>query len=131
MNIWILLAGLNGTLAVAAGAYGWHALGDTPDIRAVFMMGSQYQMWHALALVGVGLLIRPLERRVLRRALHTAGAFFQAGILLFSGTLYCFGGLSMVPIEGAAPFGGGLLMLAWLILGGFGARVGLQAAKSA
>lgn len=118
MNIWIFLAGLNAALAVAAGAYGWHALGDTPEIRDIFMMGSQYQMWHALAMLGVGLMVA----RQTSKALHLSGALFQAGIVLFSGTLYSFGGLSLVPIEGAAPFGGGLLMAAWLILGIVGGR---------
>ena len=118
MNIWILLAGLNAALAVGAGAYGWHALGDTPEIRDIFMMGSQYQMWHALGMMGVGL----MTYRTPARALHVAGACLQTGIVLFSGTLYSFGGLSIVPIEGAAPFDGGLLMLGWLILGVVGGR---------
>jgi len=119
MNIWILLCGVNAAIAIAAGAYGWHALGDTPDIRDVFMMGSQYQMWHALALLGVGLLT--LHRP--SRALTMAGVCFQVGIILFAGTLYCFGAFMFVPVTGAAPVGGGLLMLGWLILGIQGARV--------
>jgi len=118
MNIWIFLAGLNAALAVAGGAYGWHALGSTPDIRDIFMMGSQYQMWHALGMMGVGLMIAQQTSK----ALHLVGGLFQVGILLFSGTLYSFGGLSLVPIEGAAPFGGGLLVAAWLILGIVGSR---------
>jgi len=118
MNIWILLAGVNAALAVGAGAYGWHALGDTPDIRDIFMMGSQYQMWHALGMLAVGLVIH----RTPSRALHLAGVDFQLGIILFSGTLYSFGGLSIVPIEGAAPLGGGLMILGWLILGVVGGR---------
>jgi len=118
MNIWIFLAGLNAAMAVAGGAYGWHALGGTPDIRDIFMMGSQYQMWHALGMMGVGLMIAQQTSK----ALHLAGGLFQVGILLFSGTLYSFGGLSLVPIEGAAPFGGGLLVTAWLILGIVGSR---------
>jgi len=117
MNIWILLAGLNAALAVAAGAYGWHSLAETPDIRDIFMMGSQYQMWHALGLMGVGLMVRSAASALATKALHVAGAFFQLGIFLFSGTLYSFGELMIVPVEGAAPFGGGLLMAAWLILG--------------
>jgi len=118
MNIWILLAGLNGAIAVGMGAYGWHALGDTPEIRDIFMMGSQYQMWHGIALLGVGLLVNQGPNR----SLSIAGGMFQAGIILFAGTLYSFGGLMIVPVEGAAPFGGGLLILAWLILGVQGAR---------
>lgn len=118
MNIWILLGGLNAALAVGAGAYGWHALGATPDIRDIFMMGSQYQMWHAIALVAVGLVLSHGPSK----ALTGAGICFQAGIVLFSGTLYSFGGLSLIPVTGAAPFGGGLLMLGWLLLGVQGAK---------
>ena len=118
MNIWIFLGGINAALAVGAGAYGWHALGDTPDIRDVFMMGSQYQMWHGLGLLAVGLLTNAAPSRWLA----IAGACFQVGIVLFSGTLYCFATLHFVPVEGAAPLGGGLFMLGWLLLAVQGAR---------
>ncbi|MCW8915150.1 MAG: DUF423 domain-containing protein [Magnetovibrio sp.] len=117
MNIWLLLAGMNATLAIAAGAYGWHSLGDTPDIRDIFMMGSQYQMWHALALVGVGLMIHNTATPMATKALHTAGIGFQLGIFLFSGTLYSFGEFMIIPVEGAAPIGGFFLMAAWMIMG--------------
>ncbi|MBL4615704.1 MAG: DUF423 domain-containing protein, partial [Magnetovibrio sp.] len=78
----------------------------------------QYQMWHGLALLGIGL----MTVRVPGKALPIAGMLFQAGIVLFSGTLYSFGALSMVPFEGAAPVGGGLLIIGWLILAIAGAR---------
>lgn len=113
MNIWILLGGVNAAMSVAAGAYGWHGLeGDT-----FFMMGSQYQMWHALGMIAVGLLLNARPSRFL----NTAGWCFQIGIALFSGTLYVAGAFEVLA-SGAAPFGGMLLILGWLTLGVAGAR---------
>lgn len=118
MNIWTLLGGLNAALAVGAGAYGWHALGHMPEVRDIFMMGSQYQMWHALALIAVGL----LTDRAPSKVLSAAGLCFFGGIVLFSGTLYSFGEFAIIPVEGAAPFGGGLMIAGWLLLAVKGAR---------
>ncbi len=54
MRLWLFVAGLNGTLAVMAGAYGWHWLEAADSgLRDIFMMAVQYQMWHALALLAV------------------------------------------------------------------------------
>ncbi|MDH3335195.1 MAG: DUF423 domain-containing protein [Rhodospirillaceae bacterium] len=111
MKILLALAGLNAAISIGLGAYGWHNLGDVPDIRSVFMMGSQYQMWHALGLLGVALL---LNAGGPKRALLAIGAMFQVGVILFSGTLYAFGLINTIPVSGAAPVGGGVLILAWL-----------------
>jgi len=119
MKILLALAGLNAAISIGLGAYGWHNLGDVPDIRSVFMMGSQYQMWHALGLLGLALL---LNAGGPKRALLIIGAMFQAGIILFSGTLYAFGLINIIPVSGAAPMGGGVLILAWLWLAWVGAR---------
>lgn len=122
MKILVILAGINGAMAIGAGAYGWHSLGDTPDIRDVFMMGSQYQMWHAIALLGTGLLASLHADGAGSRLALIAGGLFQTGIVLFCGTLYAFGTLNIVPVEGAAPVGGWMLMGGWLALSVFGAR---------
>ena len=111
-NIWILLGGLNAGLAVAAGAYGWHALANDD----MFMMASQYQMWHALGMLGTGLMIHAATSRRAAQALHAAGVLFMAGIILFCGTLYTFGQFGTIPVEGAAPIGGVTMMAAWVIL---------------
>lgn len=114
MKIILFLAGLNGAMAIGLGAYGWHNLGDMPDIRDIFMMGSQYQMWHGLALLGTAIL---LNAGGPKRLLIGVSGLFQVGIILFSGTLYAFGLLNIIPAEGAAPLGGIMLMLGWLLLG--------------
>ena len=77
---------------------------------------------HALGMLGVGILLNLGPSRAPSRALTIAGASFQVGIVLFSGTLYSFGQFMIVPVEGAAPLGGGLMILGWLLLGVQGAR---------
>ena len=111
MGVWLFLGGLNGLLAVAAGAYGWHLLGGDE----MFSMGAHYHMYHALVLLAVGWLasIRPGREA-------WAGASFTLGILLFSGSLYALALTGSVPLAGAAPVGGALLMLGWLVIGAIG-----------
>ena len=121
MKIVIILAGLNAAISVGMGAYGWHNLGGVPEIREVFMMGSRYQMWHALALLGTGLLGATARDGSGKIILLLAAGCFQVGIISFSGTLYAFGLINIVPLSGAAPIGGGLLILGWLLIAGFGA----------
>jgi len=70
---------------------------------------------HALALVAVAWLASTRSGRALV-PVHVAGAAFTLGIVLFSGTLYCFGLFALIPVEGAAPVGGGLLLIGWLTL---------------
>lgn len=109
---WAAVGGVNGCVAVLAGAYGWHSLAADEGGRLVFMMAVQYQMWHALALLGVAWLARARPSL----AAHLAGALFTAGIVLFAGGLYWYGLFGDVPVRGAAPAGGLLLAAGWLAL---------------
>ena len=110
------LGALSALIAVAAGAFGAHALRDrlAPDLLAVFETGARYQMFHALALILVGLVLDRSDTRAVR----ASGWLFVAGTLLFSGSLYALalsgvGGLGAVtPLGGAAWIVGGAL-LAW------------------
>ena len=115
MALWLFLGALNGLLSVAAGAYGWHRLGGDEGAQKMFEIGVQYQMGHALALLAVAWLASTRGGRALI-PVHVAGAAFTLGIFLFSGTLYAFGLFAVVPVEGAAPVGGALLIVGWLTL---------------
>ena len=105
-----LLAGL----AVAAGAFGAHALRDrlAPDMLAIFETGVRYQMYHALALVAVAW----ASVHWPESSATAAGWLFVAGIVLFSGTLYVLA-LSGVRWLGAiTPLGGFCFLGGWAVL---------------
>lgn len=114
MRTWLVLAAINGFVSVAAGAFGAHALKSrlSPDLLAIFETGARYEMYHALALLGVAWLttVRP-------GSLTTgAGIAFTVGIVLFSGSLYVLA-LSGIRAFGAVtPFGGLGFLTGWALL---------------
>jgi hypothetical protein len=69
---WIALGAVNAALAVAAGAFAAHGLRERLDARAleVFETGARYQMYHALAMIAVGLAVPGRHRAVQRLALR-------------------------------------------------------------
>lgn len=113
MRLWLALAGINGFLGVGAGAVGWHWL-DADDFgKQMFMTGAQYQMVHALALLGVAWLA---DRTGNTWAAKAPGILFTVGTVFFSGSLYLFGATGNLPFPGSAPIGGFALMAGWLSL---------------
>ena len=113
---WMVFAALNGAAAVGAGAYAAHGLAGDARAQELFRLAGQYQMWHALALIGVVVLAGPAQGAA-RLALRLAGWLFVAGIPLFSGTLYALATVGPLPVGMTAPLGGWSLMLGWLALG--------------
>ena len=111
----LLLAAFAGFTGVALGAFAAHGLKGrlTADYLAVFQTGTHYQLIHALALFGVGLLA--LQRP--GRLVNCAGALFALGIVLFSGSLYLLtlSGLGKLGI--ITPIGGLCFLVGWLCLG--------------
>lgn len=113
-RLFLTAGAISGGLAVAAGAFGAHALRDrlSPDLLAVWKTGAEYQLAHALALLAVGLLIA----RAPSAATATAGWLFLAGTVLFSGSLYALA-LTGVRVLGAVtPFGGVAFLGGWMAL---------------
>lgn len=114
-RLWLLLAALAGFTGVVLGAFAAHGLKSrlTGDYLAVFHTGSHYQMLHALALFGVGLLA--LQRP--SRLVNWAGGLFALGIALFSGSLYLLTLSGIGTLGIITPFGGLALLGGWLCLG--------------
>lgn len=114
---WLMLAALLGLFAVLAGAFGAHGLEGHLSAKwfEVYQTAVHYQMYHALAMLGVlalGPRIDPVWRR---RSL----AFFGVGTLLFSGSLYSLVLLHWRPLGVITPLGGICLLAGWgcLVLG--------------
>jgi uncharacterized membrane protein YgdD (TMEM256/DUF423 family) len=107
-------------IAVGAGAFGAHALRArlTPDLLAVWETAARYQMYHALALLGVAL----AASRWPQGGWGAPGGLFAAGIVIFSGSLYVLA-LSGVRWLGAiTPLGGLAFLAGWALLALAGAR---------
>lgn len=110
-----LLAGsLYGLLGVLLGAFGAHAMRArlSPDMLRVWETAVQYQFWHALALLAVGL----LAARLAGAWLNAAGIAFALGVLIFSGSLYALALTGMRVLGAITPFGGLLLIAGWVCL---------------
>ena len=116
MKAWLLIAAINGFLAVAAGAFAAHGLSARLDAHAlqIFETAARYHMYHALALGLTAFAIRDAAAG----AAATAAAFFLAGILLFSGSLYLLALTGQRSFAFVTPVGGicfliGCASLAW------------------
>ena len=103
-----------GFVAVAAGAFGAHALRArlSADLVGVFETAARYQMYHALALLAVAW----AASRWPGALPQWAGWLFVAGTVLFSGSLYALA-LSGVRWLGAiTPLGGAAFLAGWVCL---------------
>lgn len=113
MRVWLILGALFGFSGVAIGAFGAHGLKSLPaEALANYETAARYQMYHAFALLVVGLLLR--DRR--SRLLHVGGAAFLAGILIFSGSLYALSLTGMRTFGMITPVGGLGFLAGWLLL---------------
>lgn len=99
-------------LGVLFGAFGAHALKKilSPDMLAVFNTGVEYQFYHALGLLLVGL----IGFRIKSKWLNWSGILMIFGIIIFSGSLYALS-ISGIKILGAiTPIGGLAFVAGWI-----------------
>ena len=122
-RIFILIAAVSGLLSVMIGAFAAHGLKQTlsPDALHTVQIGVQYQLYHALALLAVGIYAQCSPAQ---KGLKLAGLGFILGAVLFSGSLYALALGAPRWLGPITPLGGLGFMLGWasLILGHWQAR---------
>lgn len=109
-RILVAAGAINAGIAVAAGAFAAHGLKSRLAARSleIFETGARYHMYHALAII--------LAALVATSGARTAGWLFQAGIVVFSGSLYALA-LTDIKILGAiTPIGGLAFLAGWVWL---------------
>lgn len=116
MRLFAMIGALSAGLAVAAGAFGAHALRAKVELRLleVFETGARYQMYHALALFAVAWLVGQGGRMV--GPASAAGWCFVAGTLLFSGSLYAMTFTGIRALGAITPLGGVGFIAGWVLL---------------
>jgi uncharacterized membrane protein YgdD (TMEM256/DUF423 family) len=119
MNIKIILvAAVLGVMAIVLGAFGAHGLKEliSPESKAIFEKGVEYQMYHALFLLFLG-----TTALVSDKAKNTILILVVSGVVFFSGSLYFLAcnvlfSFDFKKIGIITPIGGLLLIGAWITL---------------
>jgi len=114
VRLWLVIAALNGALAVAFGAFAAHGLSQQLDAHAlgIFEAGARYHMYHALAM---GLAALAMQGKAARTATWSA-ALFLGGIVLFSGSLYALAITGERVFAFVTPVGGVSFLAGWVLL---------------
>lgn len=101
-------------LAVAAGAFGAHALRGqiSVDLLGTFETAARYHMYHALGLLAVAW----AATRWPGSLTVAAGWLFVAGTILFSGSLYALSLTGLRWLGAITPLGGVAFLAGWLCL---------------
>jgi len=103
-NPLVAAGAINAAIAVGTGAFAAHSLRGRLEPRAleIFDTAARYQMVHALAMIAAALLVA-----------RGPGWVFQAGIVLFSGSLYVLALTDAKAIGAVTPIGGIAFLVGW------------------
>ena len=113
-RLFFCLGAISAFLAVAAGAFGAHALRArlAPELLAVFETAARYQMYHALGLVAAAWAVARWPGALPQ----WAGWLFVAGTVLFSGSLYGLALSGARWLGAITPLGGAAFLAGWICL---------------
>jgi uncharacterized membrane protein YgdD (TMEM256/DUF423 family) len=106
-------------LSVAFGAFGAHGLKGllSDSMMRNYETGVQYQMFHSLGLILIGMLILLWDKDSRSSAwLNRAGWLLLAGIVLFSGSLYTMALTGKTWLGAITPIGGVSFIAGWAVL---------------
>lgn len=111
IKFWLIAAAASGFLTVALGAFGAHSLKNILSEygKSVYEKAVLYQMFHTIALLGVGL----LQQAFREINFSPAGFGFLGGILLFSGSLYVMAVSGIKWLGVITPVGGLAFLFGW------------------
>ena len=101
-------------LSVILGAFAAHGLKSkiSEQMLGVFQTGVQYQFYHALALLFIGLMLKQHNSSLLA----VCAGFMMAGVVLFSGSLYTLALTEIKWVGPITPLGGLCFIIGWLLL---------------
>ena len=114
-KIFLLAGSILGGLGVAIGAFGAHALKSQLELTnrvQTFETGVQYQFYHALALILIGI----IAEKINSSAIEYAGYAMIAGTVIFSFSLYALCLTGITKLGAITPIGGVLLIVGWVSL---------------
>ncbi len=112
---WITSGATLAFFGVALGAFGAHGLASRLSARAmeIYHTATQYQMYHALALLALGLWAAQHPEA----NTSVAGWCFTLGTVVFSGSLYALAITDLKLLGAITPIGGVLFLAGWLSFG--------------
>ncbi len=100
-------------ISVLLGAFGAHALKPllTQYQRIdTYELAVRYQFFHSLAILFLGIGADKIQSKLI----HWAAVSFLGGIILFSGSLYCYATTNVTTFAMITPLGGLLFLAGWV-----------------
>lgn len=111
----LITASALGAFSVMIGAFGAHMLQELLETKGrvgTFETAVQYQFYHTLALLAVGLLMFKIEDKLL----DYAAISLIAGIIIFCGSLYLLSISGYRWLGMITPIGGLFFIAGWILL---------------
>ncbi len=109
------IGALLGTLGVALGAFGAHALKNllvSNGRLETYELAVRYHFFHALALLFIGLLMSQNSSSIM----EWSSLSIFVGVTLFSGSLYLYSLTNTTAFAMVTPIGGLFLLIGWGLL---------------